>query len=196
LIAASCGLFELLCEKKEYRVSSLIDVLDTAVKIGLGATISALATYWHSKYKSKSESAKEYEKRHRTLLEQVAVEVEQLNHVYLKYWALITESVRVELKNNKWPGERREELEQITAELFTAFGAITSAESKLLLIGENEAYSKLRELGESVVLFRRTCYVDKKGLTLAELDSKKMEIKLLREQLYAMLSGTYQTNFT
>jgi hypothetical protein len=31
---------------------------------------------------------------------------------------------------------------------------------------------------------------------LAELDSKKMQIKLLREQLYAMLSGTYQTNFT
>lgn len=177
-------------------MATLIDVLDTAVKIGLGAGISAVAAFWHSKYRDKAESAKEYEKRHRTLLEQVAEQVELLNHVYLKYWALVIEWVRYEKNNNKWPEERRAELELTKTELFSTFASITSAESKLLLIGENEAYLKLRELGEAVVQFRRTCYVDKKSLTEQELDSKKLEIKKLREELYELLSNTYQTNFT
>jgi predicted transcriptional regulator len=177
-------------------VATLIDVLDTAVKIGLGASISAVATYWHSKYRDKADSAKEYEKRHRSLLEQVADQAEQLNHAYLKYWALIIEWVRYENNKKEWPEDRRSELEETKTELFTAFGSLTSAESKLLLVGENEAYLKLRELGEAVVQFRRTCYVDKKSLTEEEIDIKKSEIQKLREDLYQLLSSTYQANFT
>lgn len=176
--------------------TTLIDVIDTAVKIGLGAAISAIATYWHSKHKNKADSAKEYEKRHRTLLEQVAEQSEQLNHVFLKYWALVVEWVRFEKNNKEWPSERRDELEEIKAEFFTAFGALTSAESKLLLIGENEAYTKMRELGEAVVQFRRSCYVDKKSLTEEYIEEKKNGIKKLREELYELLSDTYKTNFT
>jgi hypothetical protein len=177
-------------------VTTLIDVLDTAVKIGLGAAISAIATYWHSKYRDKAESAKEYEKRHRSLLEQVADQAEQLNHVYLKYWALVVEWVRYEKNQKNWPDERRAELEEIKTELFASFGSLTSAESKLLLIGENEAYAKMRELGETVVQFRRTCYVDKKSLTEEEIEQNKNRIKKLREELYELLSSSYQTNFT
>ncbi len=177
-------------------MTTLIDVLDTAVKIGLGAAISAIVTYWHSKYRDKAESAKEYEKRHRSLLEQVADQAEQLNHVYLKYWALVVEWVRYEKNQKNWPDERRAELEEIKTELFASFGSLTSAESKLLLIGENEAYAKMRELGETVVQFRRTCYVDKKSLTEEEIEQNKNRIKKLREELYELLSSSYRTNFT
>ena len=64
------------------------------------------------------------------------------------------------------------------------------------MVGENEAYDKLRELGEAVVQFRRTCYVDKESLTEEEIEVKKNGIKKLREELYELLSSTYQTNFT
>ena len=177
-------------------MATLIDVLDTAVKIGLGASISAIATYWHSKYRDKADSAKEYEKRHRSLLEQVADQAEQLNHVYLKYWALVIEWVRYEKNKKEWPEDRRTDLEETKTELFASFGALTSAESKLLLVGEGDAYLKLRELGEAVVQFRRTCYVDNHSLTEEEIESKKVEIKKLREELYELLSRTYQTNHT
>ena len=185
-----------LCEKEFNVVATLIDVLDTAVKIGLGASISAVAAYWHSKHRDKADSVKEYEKRHRSLLEQVADQAEQLNHVYLKYWALVVEWVRYKNNGKEWPENRRSELEETKTELFASFGSLTSAESKLLLVGENEAYSKLREIGEAVVQFRRTCYVDKSSLTETEMESKKAEIKKLREELYEFLSSTYQTNFT
>ena len=177
-------------------MATLIDVLDTAVKIGLGASISAIATYWHSKHRDKAESAKEYEKRHRSLLEQVAEQAEQLNHVYLKYWALVVEWVRYTKNGKERPDGRRSELEETKVELFASFGSLTSAESKLLLVGENEAYSKLRELGEAVVQFRRSCHVDKLSLTEEDIEKKKKEIKRLREELYELLSSTYQTNFT
>jgi len=177
-------------------MTTIIDVLDTAVKIGLGALISATATYLHSKYKDKADSAKEYEKRHRSLLEQVAEQAEQLNHVYLKYWALVIEWVRYNKNDKEWPEERRSELEVTKNELFVSFGALTSAESKLLLVGENKAYLKLRELGDAVVQFRRSFYVDKNSLTESELDKKKSEIRELREELYKLLSSTYQTKVT
>ncbi|ART83028.1 hypothetical protein CBP31_10670 [Oceanisphaera profunda] len=176
-------------------MTTLIDVLDTAVKIGLGAVITAFATHWHSKQKGKSESIREYEKRHRTLLEQVAEQTEQLNHVYLKYWALVVEWIRFNKNGKEWPQSRKDELEEVKAELFSTFGSLTNAESKLLLVGEHEAYSKLRELGEAVVQFRRSCYVDKETLTEEEIEEKKIQIKKLREDLYKMLSETYQTNF-
>jgi len=98
---------------KEVHLTTLIDVLDTAVKIGLGAVIAAIATHWHSKQKNKSESAREYEKRHRTLLEQVAEQTEQLNHVYLKYWALVVEWVRFTKNGKEWSQSRRDELEEV-----------------------------------------------------------------------------------
>ncbi|WP_337916385.1 hypothetical protein [Vibrio cholerae] len=177
-------------------MTTLVEVLDTAVKIGLGAVITAFATHWHTKQKDKSESAREYEKRHRTLLEQVAEQTEQLNHVYLKYWALVVEWVRFTKNGKDWPQPRRDELEEVKVELFSTFGSLTNAESKLLLVGENDAYNKLRELGEAVVQFRRSCYVDKSSLTEEEIEIKKLHIKQLREELYKLLSETYQTNFT
>ena len=88
------------------------------------------------------------------------------------------------LKNNgkDLPPGHRGELEETKLELFASFGALTSEESKLFLVGENEAYSKLRELGEAVVEFGRTCYGDKKSLAEEEIELKKVEIKKLREE--------------
>lgn len=176
-------------------MTTLIDVLDTSVKIGLGALISGLATYWHSKGRDKAESAKEYEKRHRTLLEEVAESVEHLNHVYLKYAALVIEGLRHRGKQHPWADERKSELDLVKGEFFSTFKELTSAESKLLLIGEKEAYLKMRELGEQLVQLRRHCHVDRENLTEQEIEKKKEVIRGLREQLYGQLSGTYQTNF-
>jgi hypothetical protein len=176
-------------------LTTLIDVLDTAVKIGLGALISGVATYWHGVRKDKAESAKEYEKRHRTLLEEIAGSVEQLNHVYLKYADLVIEGVRFRDRNKEWPEDRKGELDLVKAEFFSTFKELTSAESKLLLVGEREAYSKMKELGDTLVQFRRLCQVDNKDTTEQDVENKKEAIRTLREQLYGLLSSTYQSNF-
>lgn len=175
---------------------SLIDVLDTAVKIGLGALISGISTYWITRQKDKSDSVKEYERRHRTILEQVAEETEQVNHVYLKYWALVVEWLRYTKEGNPWPEGRKEELEKTKTELFHAFKSLTSAEAKLLLVNEKEAYEALRAFGEAVVSFRRTHYMGHKAMSEDEIATDKNKIKQLREELFEIISDSYQTKFT
>lgn len=175
-------------------MATLIDVLDTAVKIGLGAAISGIAAYWHTKQKDRSDSAKEYEKRHRALLEQVAEQLEEANHAFLKYWAFVVEWVRYEKSGNEWP--RRKELDEVKSEVFRAFKSLTSGEAKLLLLNEKDAHEELRRFGEAVVSFRRTCYVDKEGLTEEEMNTKKEDIRKIRESLFSYLSESYQQTFT
>ena len=163
---------------------NVLDVIDTAVKIGLGAVISALTTYWHSKQNSKAESRKEYEKRYRTLLEQVAEQVETLNHVYLKYWSIIVEWVRLRDMGIPWSTNDYDELEIVKKDLYNSFGSLTSAESKLLLIGENKAYLKLRELGDSIVSFRRSYFIEKNSINENDINIEKEKIKILREEFF------------
>ncbi|MEJ1385835.1 MAG: hypothetical protein RPV21_15910 [Candidatus Sedimenticola sp. (ex Thyasira tokunagai)] len=177
-------------------MTTLIEVLDTAVKIGLGAGITAVVTYWHAKQKAKTESAKEYEKRHRTLLEQVANQIEVVNHVYLKNWALAVEFVRVRSQNEEWPQERWSKLDAVKEELFSAFSEFTSAESKLLLINETEAYKKTRELGDAIVKFARMNLKARTHLEEREMIEIRDNIRVIRDELYKTLSSSYQTNFT
>lgn len=116
-----------LCVKRKLLVTTLLEVLDTAIKIGLGATITALATYWHSKIKYKADSAKEYEQRHRTLLEQVAEGVEELNHVYLKYAAYVLDWIKFRDRGVEWHSNRDEQFHEICSELFSAFRALNAS---------------------------------------------------------------------
>ena len=154
-----------------------LEIIDTSVKIGLGATITAFATYWHSKLQYKAESAKEYEQRHRTLLEQVAEGVEELNHVYLKYASYILDWTKYSSNGDSWPKNRDEQFSEISNALFLAFRELTSAESKLLLIGENEAYKKIRELGTAISNFRRDFKIHDTSITEEVVQKEEKKLK-------------------
>jgi len=172
-------------------MTTMVDVLDTAVKIGLGALISGVVTYWHARQKENAETLNRLNSKRQELLEKAASQVEQVNHVYLKYWALVIESTRYDLSGTEWPKKRILELDEVKDELFQSFKYFTDAESKILLINEPEIYDLMRGYGELVVKFRRGVYVGKLGLTEVQINSEKSEIKLAREKLFSSLSKAY-----
>jgi len=55
----------------------LIDVIDTAVKVGLGAAISGLATYWITRLNHDSDRRKEAAKRVHETLVQITERIER-----------------------------------------------------------------------------------------------------------------------
>ncbi|ANG62811.1 hypothetical protein A8C75_10155 [Marinobacterium aestuarii] len=175
---------------------TILDVVDTAVKIGIGALISGVSTYWVTKLKNSADAEKEYRQRYRSILEEVADNLESVNHVYLKYWALVVEWLRYKNGNNQWPETRKEELEKVKEELFHAFKAVTSAEAKLLLVGESRAYEALRAYAEKVIKFRRTFYCENMKMTEAEMETAKSEIKELRESFFRQVSDSYKHRIT
>ena len=179
-------------------MTTLIEVLDTAVKIGLGAGISAVAAYWHGRQKAKTESAKSLNilPYYKSKIIANIITNETVNHAYLKYWALAVEFVRVRSRDESWPEERKQKMDVVKEELFTAFSEITSAESKLLLVNETEAYEKIRELGDTIVKFLRMNLEARENLNEQEMLEIRDRIRGIRNELYQILSGSYQTNFT
>ncbi|MBU4499978.1 MAG: hypothetical protein KKG40_07180, partial [Gammaproteobacteria bacterium] len=98
-----------------------LEVIDTAVKVGLGALISGLSAYWMAKSKNRDDLRRERSGRHHGLLEQSAEQIECFSHVVLRYWALIVEFVRNKDKKIEPSADRVEELAKAKAELFNVF---------------------------------------------------------------------------
>ncbi|MCT4500607.1 hypothetical protein N0U25_22680 [Pseudomonas sivasensis] len=125
--------------------TTVIEVIDTSIKIGLGGLIGFAGTYVVTKLNHGHDAKKDVIKRRYDALEQVAAHIEEFSHVALKYWALVVECVRVENGNKEWPKERAEQLELVKAEYFSEAKNITIAESKLLLLGLEPASAQLRK---------------------------------------------------
>jgi hypothetical protein len=169
-----------------------LEVVDTAVKVGLGALISGFATYWTASRKTKDDLARERLLRHQTLIESTAEQVEVFSHLVLRYWAFMVELVRYRAQKISWPPSRQTELDKTKTDLFNAFSGMTSAESKLLLLGHTEAQLLLREYGEYVRDFRRRAYDGNTALTESELDEDRRKLLDLRGRLYASLGAAYR----
>ncbi|MFN3770112.1 MAG: hypothetical protein ACK4TD_17215 [Ectopseudomonas guguanensis] len=172
--------------------TTAIEVIDTAIKIGLGGIIGFASTYVVTKLNHKHDSRKDITKRHYDALEQVAAHVEVFSHVALKYWALVAECVRVENDGREWPKERSEQLDLAKAEYFSEAKNITVAESKLLLLGLESSSVKLRKYTDFLKTLRRQYYIGKAGLTEKEMDEAREELLQLRQEFFAELSSAYK----
>ena len=169
-----------------------LEVIDTAVKVGLGALISGISTYWMAKSKNSDDLKRERLLRHHNLLEKSAEQIENFSHVSMRYWALIVEWVRNREQKLELAPHRSEELTKTKVELFDAFSDLTSAESKLLLLGHVEAQKLLRNYGELAKRMRRHAYDGNKSLTEAQMDEYRTKLLEAREKLFKELSQIYR----
>lgn len=172
--------------------TTTIEVIDTAVKIGLGGAITLLGTIAVAKLNHGHEHAKEKRKRHYDALESVGADVEEITHVSLRYWALIIEWVRNNEQDLDLTDKRKDELEKTKDDLFNQFKCLTVAESKLLLLGLNESASLVREYGEFLKKMRRNYYYEKEGLTEQEMDDVRDELLTKRQALFTSISSVYK----
>ena len=169
-----------------------LDVIDTAVKVGLGALISGFTTFWLSKEKSRDDVKRERLARHHGLLEKSAEQIETFSHVLLRYWALITEWVRLRDLKQSLSTKRAEELVSTKAELFHGFSELTSAESKLLLLGHSDAQKLLRSYGELAKKFRREAFDGNNALTDPQMEEFRNQLLAAREALFNEISRVYR----
>ncbi|WP_347333028.1 hypothetical protein [Marinimicrobium locisalis] len=172
--------------------ATVIEVVDTAIKIGLGGIIGFVSTYTVTRLNHTHDANKERSKRHFDAIEQVAAHIEEFSHVALKYWALVVECVRVENDGKEWPKERAEQLNIVKAEYFSEAKNVTVAESKLLLLGLNAASEKLGNYTEFLKVLRRKYYVGKHGLTEEVMDNVREELLSLRQEFFNELSKAYK----
>ena len=172
--------------------TEVIDIVDTAVKIGLGALISGAATYRITNLNHDREIAKSRISRQRELLEEIAGQTEQFSNAVLKYWAYMVEYVRKSDRKKTIPEELDQNIETASKAVFDTFSFLSSAEGKLILLGADEAQVILRDYGEFVKTFRRTAWPGNTNLTEQKLDEYRTQLLEKRKHLYSEIRRAYE----
>lgn len=171
---------------------SALEIIDTAVKVGLGALISGVAAFLLEKGRREEVVARERMIRKNDLLERTAEQIEVFSHVVLRYWALMIELVRLRKQGGDFTEGRFEDVSKAKVDLFDAFKELTSAEAKLMLLGHINAQKLLRTYGDSVTIMRRSAYEGNMELKEEHMLKFRLEILKARENLFNELSSVYK----
>jgi len=168
-------------------------LIETGLKMSMGAALAIgcfqIGRSWNQ-FRSSDEAP---HKKRIHLLESIASDVGLVNHSFAKYSALVIESTRF---GKRWPPARKQELEKINAELVREFERLSTAESRLLMLGEKTMEKTLRLYAARIALFRKQVYVGRQDISEQEIAEIKSSIMQLREQFYDQLSRRYDKLLT
>lgn len=168
-----------------------IEVVDSAVKISLGALIAGVIGFLLSSTQHRNELKKAKVEREFEMLKEVAGKVETFNHNALRYWSLSSDWRRKLLSDSSTSPSNS--LLDSQSSLFDGFSELTKAESLLLLFGYENAQIALREYGESVVSFKKR--VSSMELPFNDDDAARYRASMInkRTDLFSLLNDIYKT---
>ncbi len=172
--------------------TEILDIVDTAVKIGLGALISGVATYFVTSLNHRNDREKDTRVRRRQLIERVAEDIESFCNASLEYWAYVMDFTRQKEAGKEVSEAVRDNVVLAGKRLFVEYSNLTSAESKLLLLGLESCESKVRELGECVKRMRSAPWRESSTLTCQEIEIFRPEILAKRKAFFFELKSPYE----
>ncbi len=97
-----------------------LEIVDTAVKVGLGALVTGLATYFASKLNHDKDLEKQSIRRRRELLEQSATQVERFWNSYRRYYLVSLEVIHRAKVGENYPDGMYEEYENRKKKLWSS----------------------------------------------------------------------------
>ncbi|HGS4484551.1 TPA: hypothetical protein ACMDNS_003618 [Vibrio cholerae] len=169
-----------------------LEILDTTVKIGLGALISGVTTWKVTQLQHKNDDEKQRRTRKLESLELVAEQVEIFSHHTMVYWARVVDFTRRKNNGSKLSEDFMKELNEARTNLYRSYKNLNVAESKLLLLGLNESQKSLRNFGEAVSSFYAEVYIGDHGKHLDEVKLWREDILENRRVFFEDLSLAYE----
>lgn len=168
-----------------------IDVIDSAVKIGLGAFISGLATYWLAKANHLKTTEKERSQRKRELLEEVAQQIASFDQILAKRGRAIAHWLRFKSLTGPMSEAAFQEFAEFERELSEGDAELKSAGAKLWLLGEIEAQGLLSDYAGAVELYPPEVVAEGR-LTTTKLNEDAQQLREIRRVVFAALSEVYK----
>ncbi|HAT1544954.1 MULTISPECIES: hypothetical protein [Aeromonas] len=168
-----------------------LEILDTTIKIGLGALISGITTWRITKLQHRNDDEKQRKIRRFENLEHVAEQVEYFSHHSMIYWTKIVDFTRRQENNAEHSDEQLKELRDARTNVYGSYKNLNSAESKLLLLGLSECQQTLRSFGQSVSNFYAEVYIGEHGKSLNEVKLWREDILENRRIFFKYLSLAY-----
>ena len=171
--------------------NSVLDIVDTAIKIGLGALITSAGSYLLSKQTHDREAKKERINKEREILEKVAEEFETFSYAVFSYWALHSEWNNRKVAGKPLPEERQKLFDEARRDYFVKAQNLTNAEAKLLLLGQIEAQAKLREFADLLIEYRKHVFERLTHYEQDELKEWRRKILEARKNFFDSLSSAF-----
>jgi hypothetical protein len=168
-----------------------IEVVDSAVKIGLGALIGGGVTAYQSSVTRKAEAARTLLLRRRELLEAVAQTIDDFTARLADYWAALTNLLIQKAEGLEVAAVDWAQYEKLAANLYSAFPTLNTAESRLLLLGHSAAQEALRDYSRAVEKFFTNSNFRTTTFTEAELKDLYGQFREQRRALLLLLSDIY-----
>jgi len=165
-----------------------IDVLDSAVKIGLGAVISAFVTYWLARANHYRTIEKEFNNRKREMLESVAEQVAVFDQFALRYWQTVANWLQDAPPGEPMSAAKLEEIKKLEDEVSDGYGRLRLAMAKLELYDELESKRLLVDYGNNAKTYPISEITNRK-VSKEHLQKYRMEFKQRREELFAELAA-------
>ena len=177
-----------------------ITVVDTAVKVCLGALIgggiSIVATY----LSQRRESAKQYNDKKREQLLEAALQFHKFHATVGVYWANVRNAAyKKENKDKLPPRERLSKKERAVLaknerDVFDSFPILGECNTRLLLMGDKESSKRLLKYGEITKTFFAESHIDNKKTTQKNLDAHKTKLEAEKVSFMNSLHERYRSN--
>ena len=172
----------------------IIQVIDTAVKVGLGAMISGVATYWGTK--ESNNSSRKRERAQRTY-DALLLSTERIE-LYITALGNCLSGLDGITRRGAASGPFKDSdhsffLERYDKPLCERYHDLNIAISRLHLIGESEAAKVASEFKAFENRLRQIVVFDGKIPSKEDFDKFKKDYKQLKKDIYEALAHAYKT---
>ncbi|MDO3382700.1 energy transducer TonB [Gilvimarinus algae] len=163
-------------------------IIDTTFKVGTGAAIAVFSAWWWTRRNAVLGPRSLREQKRLDVFEEISDFVGQVTHIFSKYASLAAESVEF---GERWPANRKQELEKVNEELVATFQKMAAAEAKLLILGEKNLEKSLKIYASQIIGFRRQVYAGRRDINSEQVAALRQGVLQARESFYDMLSRKY-----
>ena len=167
---------------------TLISVLDTAVKIGLGAIITAVSGYLMLRQSQKGQVKTEFREEKRKYIGELLEAIGYASGRSLDYWSYINDRQINISAGNKMPDDIQIKLNESNRKFHASFEKITLLEGKYFVVAGE---SKYRELVEYIQFLAQFHWHGTLG-SVENLPSWPQKEKQKREHLLESIRGVYE----
>ena len=163
-----------------------LEILDTAIKIGLGSLITGVIAFFNQKTNINAAIAKDKLENNRKILTQISLDIEEINHLVLKIWAIF------EFETKQTPINRSKistRIDSLKNQLFNDFNLLSKNEGLLLLYGYSDQQEKLRTYGELLGKFNSYTLYKNGEVNYDTTIEYRVKILEARKNLYLSLNN-------
>lgn len=164
-----------------------LQVVDSAVKIGLGALITAVSGYLVLKRTQRGQIAAEYREEKRQTIGDLTEAIGRMSHRALDFWSYLNDREINKGRGVQMPEDIEERLNDSQRQFHASFEKLTRVEGKYFVIAGEVKYQQLIEYGRLLAQF----HLEGAFGTVRDLPTWPNREKKLREALLASIKEVY-----